>query len=475
MVGDRKLEKTKLKLEALYKEYGTRTKEIELFSGRYHRNVGYVQTYLTALSSFATYIYLKEDETKFFQKALCGEHHFEIIVVLSFLTIFLFFLHASMMDSLYMLIANGSRVGVIEKEVNETIKTSAMEWENKVMPFILTDQWWVVNGALRPQPLIFAWMSLLFMLAIGSLCYFSYKYAESYFGIYAVLTILFSLFHLWQWVQLSLLSGGAFIKNSIFHIFGFEDLKQWDTDIVRYAIAPLTVFFGFGIFAMAALQTDSFIPFDEYPFGLLAIPSIWIGDFLILPFLNRRIYDTIKLFLHSTFFNKKQFIWVVIILSLVSFSIMGYLHNAWTKDAYTGFMDLELGSLSFAGKYHFIFSSVEFLFILILLYIGITAYRCKDFVIFKSFSKAWFLVLTFISISLIDFIFRHIVIFFTNIPKDVSWFNVEFIYAILNELIKQVYFDATSFIPFFTTLLIYKMTNRKLNKKELKLNDTNTL
>ena len=51
-----KKEKTKQRLEALYKEYATRTKEIEFHSGRYHRQVGYVQTYLAAISSLASYI-----------------------------------------------------------------------------------------------------------------------------------------------------------------------------------------------------------------------------------------------------------------------------------------------------------------------------------------------------------------------------------------------------------------------------------
>jgi hypothetical protein len=460
MTKDSKIEKTKFKLEALYKEYGTRTKEIELCSSRYHRNVGFVQTYLAALSSLATYIYFTQP-TFFKCASEMGLHHFEIISALSFLTMFLFFLHATMMDTLYMLIANGSRVGVIEKKVNQTINSSAMEWENKVMPFILTDKWWVANGSFRPQPLVFISIFGLFIFAIWTLCFFAWTYANSYFGFYAVPTILIATFHLWQWVQLSLLNGGAFIKNSIFHIFGFEELKKWDTDIVRYLIGILTVILGFAVFAVAALQTNSFFPSDKYPFGLLAIPSIWIGDLFILPFLNRNIYDTVKAFFHSANFNKSKFILAGVLLAIVSFTVMGYLHYVWTKDAYTGFMDLELGYLSFAGWWHFVFSSVELTAILTALYIGITAYIKKDSSVFELFSKTWLLVLIFVSISVIDFVLRHVIIFIFNLAKSIYWINTELLYPMLYELAKHIYFDWISLTPFAISLLIYMLIKIK--------------
>jgi len=409
MTKDSKTEKTKLKLEALYKEYGTRTQEIAFHSARYHRNVGYVQTYLASLSSLATYIYFTQ--SKFFDEALPihgGHHHLQIISALAFLTMFLFFLHATMMDTLYMLMANGSRVGVIEKKVNQTINTSAMEWENKVMPFILTDQWWVANGALRPQPLVFFWVSSLYIFAIGVLCFFAWTYARSYFGFYAVPTILLAIFHLWQWIQLSLQSGGAFIKNSIFHIFDLEDLKNWDTDVVRYIIAPLTVIFGFTVFAIASLQTATFLITEKHPFGLLSLPSVWFGDLFILPFLNRRIYDIFNVYKVSEFPTGRKFLGIVSVLGVLSFEVMAYMHYLWTQDAYTGFMDIELGRLSVAGWWHWLFSSAELTAILIAMCIGFIGIKEKDVKIIDTFLRGWILVVFFSAISFIDLCVRPI-------------------------------------------------------------------
>ena len=75
-----------LLVEALYKERDVRLKEIEFHSQRYHRHVGYVQTYLLALSSLASYIYLTNNE--FFVGCKNQE---EVSFVLLLLSCFLFF------------------------------------------------------------------------------------------------------------------------------------------------------------------------------------------------------------------------------------------------------------------------------------------------------------------------------------------------------------------------------------------------
>lgn len=436
MKKDYKTEKTKFKLEALYKEYATRTKEVEFHSGRYHRNVGYVQTYLTALSSLATYIYITQVD--FFEKASKSEvglHHFEIIGVLTFLTMFLFFLHATMMDTLYMLMANGNRIGVIEKKVNNTINASAMEWENKVMPFVLTDKWWVANGSLRPQPLVFLSISTLYIFAIGILCFFAWKYANSLFGYYVVPTVLFTAFFLWQWIQLSMLNGGRFLKNSIFYIFDLEKKEEWDTDLNRYLIAPLTVAFGFGVFAMLSLQTGTFLPTEEHPFGLMAIPSIFIGDLIFLPFLNRIIYDIFKVYCKTGYSFDLKFIVLTFLVTIISFSSMGFLHYTWTQDIYTGFMDIEFGILSKAGWCHFIFSSIELTFIIMTIIGGVTSFIKKNQSIYQSFHKFTFMLFLFTLISIADFIVK-IFIF------------------------EQLFIEWFSFLPLILTFILWRCSKK---------------
>jgi hypothetical protein len=465
MTQEYKIEKTKFKLEALYKEYGTRTQEIEFHSGRYHRITGYVQTYLAALSSLGTYIYLTESEI--FEKAAKSTtalFHFEIITVLAFLTVFLFFLQSAMMDALYMLMINGNRVGVIEKKINETIETSAMEWENKVIPFALTDQWWVANGSVRPQLFVFVSTFILFVFAIGVLCFFASKYAFTYLGYYSVPTVLFGTFFLWQWVQLSMV-GSVYLKNSIFHLFDLENLKEWDTDPIRYLIAPLTVFLGFGVFAMLSLQTDTFFPTKEHPFGFLAIPSIFMGDLLILPFLNRAIYDVWHIYRKSGYFFGFKFYGLVGAVGVVSFSLMGFIHYVWTQDVYTGFMDKELGILSGAGWWHFIFSSVELTAIIMTVLGGVFAYRDKNQLLYQTFLKFTTWLFLFTLIAVVDFIAKIFIKFFIWLGYSIYDVMALGIFKIFYEVLHQFSLEWFSFLPLIFSITLLRWA-KNLKEKQ---------
>jgi len=428
-------------LKALYTDHANRIREVEQSTMRYHRNVGYVQTYLTALASLVTYIYLTND-IKFFEEALDGLHHSEIIFGLSFLTLFLFFLHATMLDTLYMLMANGKYIAVLENKINNLIGQPMLQWENKIIPFVLTTQWWVANGSVRPQALVFIWTSLLFIFAIVALCFVAYKYAYDYADIYVILTLFFGSFHLWQWIKLMFV-GGGFLQNSIFSMFGFEQLTKWDTDVYRYAIAPLTILVGFCAFAIASLQTDTFCPTRIHPFGLIAIPSILIGDLMILPFLNRALYDVFRAYRGSHIYLTA----LTIASMSISFFIMWHLHYTWIQDSYTGFMDIQHGELSIAGWWHYVFSSIELGFIMVAVMLGIKGVVDKNEIIIMHFGNFTKYLMLFTSISILDFFFQ-----FTILSVIYDYF--------LGSIVDYFYERWMMFLPFIASFIMYLLTNR---------------
>lgn len=394
-------EKTKQRLEALYKEYATRTKEIEFHSGRYHRQVGYVQTYLAAISSLASYIYLGKPTLA--TPLTDGHHQFETFGVLTFLTLFLFFLFATMMDSMQMLMINGKYVATIEERVNKEIGGEAlMRWENSVIPYFLGPSWWSANGWLKPQPIIYAFIFLLFISAIYALSYFCWTLAEDFKGWYIVISALISYFLLYQWIKL-IVVGGEFIENKAFEVCNLEHKRiEYNTDIASFAIPILTVFLGFGAFAIAALQTNTFIGFKGSSFfALMFIPSIYIGDLFILPIINLAIYEAIKSLIKTKAACNKKLLSFALQCAVVSFTVMAYTHYAWVHDDYFGFMDFSYGELSIAGWWHFGFSTVELT--IILLFLRLCA-ECKE--LRDSFSKIWRLVLIFSSLSIADLFVR---------------------------------------------------------------------
>lgn len=435
-------------LKALYADHANRIREVEQSTMRYHRNVGYIQTYLTALSSLATYIYLTNN-IEFFKEALeQGSHHLEIIFALSLLTFFLFFLHATMMDTLYMLMSNGKYIAVLENKINKLIGKPILQWENKVIPFVLTDQWWVVNGSIRPQPLVFMWTSFLFIFAIVALCFVAYKYAYNYADIYVVLTLFIGFFHLWQWVKLMFV-GNEFLKNSIFSMFGLDAFKEWDTDVYRYVIAPLTVLLGFCVFAIASLQTNTFFTTQTHPFGLIAIPSIWIGDLIILPLLNRAVYDVFRAY-------KGSYIYLAV-LTIVSMSIsfltMASLHYAWSQDDYRGFMDTKFGELSDAGWWHYFFSSIELGFIVATVILGISGIVNKHRIITIYFVTFVKYLMIFTSIAILDFFFQFIIL--------------SVVYDYFSGSIANYFYERWMiFLPFVASLIMYFIVKKSKNNLE---------
>ncbi len=429
-----KKEKTKQRLEALYKEYATRTKEIEFHSGRYHRQVGYVQTYLAAISSLASYIYLsKPDAAKPF---LDGSHQFEVVMVLSFLTLFLFFLFATMMDSMQMLMINGKYVATIEKRVNDEIGGEPlMRWENEVIPYFLGTSWSSANGWLKPQPIIYVFIFGLFGFAIFTLSYFCWNLAWEYKGAYIVYTVLASVFLLFQWIKL-LSVGTGFIEQESFEKCGLKSKgDKYDTDIWAFLIPVLTIALGFGVFAASASQTNTYFAYQGSSFfGLSSIPSVYIGDLFLLPFINLAIYKAFKDALSDGGMGVKILMMNFAVCLLVSSATMYGVHYMWTHDAYFGFMDFEYGELSFAGRWHLWFSSVEFAVILLFAYASVAYASVR-----KAFFKVWHLVLAFSAISIADFAVRHFWVF----DKSVS------------DVFSALADDFLSLTPFAAALAVY--------------------
>lgn len=396
-----KIENNKEILDALYKDYDTRSKEIENSGLRYNRIVGYVQTYLSAISSLAIYIYITQPQV--FQKMQATQNNsLEVTLALIFLTVFLFFLYSVMMDSLYMLVVNGCRIGAIENLINKRIGKKVLVWDSEIIPFALSSKWLVVDGSLRPQPLVFLWTSLLYVLSIIILCGFSFTYGKSYFAYFFIFACFFGFFQLWQWVKLTMGSEIAFIKNNIFYISGIDEIQAFDTDLVKFMVAPLTLFLGVIPMFIFSFQAQTLLPNSGAIFGFFTLPSVFVGDFLIIPFVNRMIYSIFKSGKLICFDSRFVKISCVVSLFIFSVLVMSYLHFLWVSDDKFGFMDLKKGELTVAGWWHLFFSITETFLISLLAMTGIISGIKKDIALYATFERAWILVILFVALSMFD-------------------------------------------------------------------------
>ncbi len=120
---------------------------------------------------------------------------------------------------------------------------------------------------------------------------------------------------------------------------------------IAVGILPLSVF----AYWTKTLWLDSRI---DLP--LSAVPSVWLGDTILVPILNVRIVSFLRAFFDEYGTGARRvFARGFLIALLVSSLIAGYTHYMWTQDQYLGFIDTQLGSLSIAGWWHLGFTETR--------------------------------------------------------------------------------------------------------------------
>lgn len=215
-----------------------------------------------------------------------------------------------------------------------------------------------------------------------------------------------------------------------------------------YIVPVLTIMLG--IFPMAILSLQSgtlwFSPYVDFP--LFSIPTIFIGDTILLPWFNFKLYRLL-IQTRSFTFNSSFFIKMIISIG-ISYFINSYTHLMWVSDQYLGFMDTELGKLSIAGIWHLWFSVMQFTVIMLMIWISIDFYNKKDLHTLNSAIKTWQVIVLFTALTIPDFFVRHIFIF-----KD---FNEPQL------LIK----DFPSFSTLFISTLVFFVLRYAFNKSAAK-------
>lgn len=181
----------------------------------------------------------------------------------------------------------------------------------------------------------------------------------------------------------------------------------------KFLLPSLTLLFGFIPMLVLSILSKSFWLSHQIDFPFLAIPSVFIGDSLFLPFFNYKYFSTFKIEIGFQKLKKyKQEVILMFVISfIISFVINSYTHLNWIHDPYQGFMDLVFGRLSTAGWVHFEFSVMEMTIILSLVGFSILFYICKNKNGFNKIASIWIIFVFYSSLSLIDFLFRNLIIF----------------------------------------------------------------
>jgi len=174
-------------------------------------------------------------------------------------------------------------------------------------------------------------------------------------------------------------------------------------------LAPL-ITLGIGIIPLIVITSASgtFWLHSRVAGPLIAVPSVLIGDSLLLPILNWRIARFLTACLAIETLRKAVFrrFWIALLCSSL---VSVYASYKWTHDQFFGFIDPTFGQLSFAGWWHLGFTIIEMtlVFVFVLMWQYTTRHRFNEKTL-QLATMAWNIFLLYALLSIADFIVLHL-------------------------------------------------------------------
>ncbi len=169
----------------------------------------------------------------------------------------------------------------------------------------------------------------------------------------------------------------------------------------------LTLAIGFLPFAVLSIWSGTFWLHSRVAVPLFMVPSVLLGDSLLLPIFNRRAVPLLISMLRGPMSAGTR-VWLAsaaVVAFLVSIAVSVWLHGLWASDKYTGFVDPVPGQLSAAGKWHLVFSILQMTLVLWFLLAAFTLPAPQS-----EIARAWIVFVVYTILTIGDFAIMHVVI-----------------------------------------------------------------
>lgn len=173
-------------------------------------------------------------------------------------------------------------------------------------------------------------------------------------------------------------------------------------------ITPLaTLAIGFVPVFISSWLAGTLFPSTRIPMALFTVPSVFLGDSVLLPIFNYYfillLSETYKRIFRE---NSKFFTFSLIISLMLSLLLNIYTHSVWVNDARVGYIETGSGSLSVAGWFHFVFSTLQMAIVIIYLIIAYRAIKLRLWDSFQTILTGWKIFTAFTFLAFADFIFQ---------------------------------------------------------------------
>lgn len=342
-----RLDREKFTVDILTKEYQNRFSEVVFHSGRYHKQVNFIQLYLTVLGSFFAILFSKD-----WSATLGAYPNINILYVQSGLILGAYlislYLFTNVMDSLYAIYMNGRRLSSIEQQVNSTVGSSILVWDSEIIPRLYDQKKFFIGLWARPNMILGLWSFLFFIGVTAALCGIAYYIANGFFYYFAPPAIFVCCMLVINWFLLHS-DGLTFIDAAV-----TRTAFSASTKFSAPTIALANLLLAYAPMALFSVRDNAFCG-GTYTFTFCSIPSVWFGDLILIP-----IFDYLAI---TWFFSLRKSLTgtrlVIASSALIAVLVTASLHWIWIYDPWTGFMDLAPGELSSAGWVHFAYTLIQ--------------------------------------------------------------------------------------------------------------------
>ena len=190
-----------------------------------------------------------------------------------------------------------------------------------------------------------------------------------------------------------------------------------------WLIVGITITMGILPFSILAYSTRTLWFGSSVDSPLAAVPSVWLGDTVLIPILNIRIVSFLSAFF-AEYGTRARHVFArgSLVALMASSLIAGYTHYMWTKDQYLGFIDTQLGALSIAGWWHLAFTALEMAFVFTFLFLWHrTATSLGKSYAYSRGELVWRVFFWYALLSVADFLVLHLWSLPRRPTHDYTW------------------------------------------------------
>lgn len=390
------------RIDILLEEYRSLVTLFNTSVPDYKQQISHLGIYATIFGGLLIYVF----SGNFDQHSDEISYQIFAITLLLISMFILYYLITNLLDTLAHMYYIEFRINAIERLVNHELGEDLLIWESKIITSIHDVKFshykvWI-NTA-------YTYAACLFVIECGltflhwMLCY---KYAPGFLTFYVDITAFCSLFLVYQ-AYLFNFKAAPHIHNIVMELSGLKEFKKKSGKEYSLFIVPLiTIIIGWLSFMTMGLTDQVLIsnPADNIK-GIISIPSVFIGDLILLPLFNYWFFDLLlnKVTVKKIKENKPAFLNALIISSIISIAINTTTHMFWINDKYVDFISDNNATLSFSGWWHLIFSTIQMTLIGLFLYTGVFIFRNKLVDEFLFCKRLYWFLLLFSLLSLLDF------------------------------------------------------------------------